>query len=118
MADVNVSRRALVDRYRLLYFSWKDIAEKLGISRGALSQWRVTHRYEDPLKPLSALELDAIIAPFMAERASRGFHSVKSHVRTSGPYVVTDDNIWASMKRVGDPGMKKGRCTSCTSCHV
>ena len=111
MADA-VSRRALLDRYRLLYFSWKDIAKKLGISTGALSQWRDTNRYVDPLKTLSALELDAIIAPFMAERASRGFQSVKSHVRTSGPYLVTDEKIWASMKRVGDPGMNKGRCTS------
>ncbi len=98
-------RAGQVTRYRLLYFDWVKIAAILVISVSALSQWRTWTGFVDPLKKITAAQLDAIIAPYMAQRASRGFTSVKSRVRSSGPVLVTDKEIWASMKRVGDPGM-------------
>lgn len=98
-------RAGLVTRYRLLYFDWVKIAAILIISVSALSQWRKWTGFVDPLQKITAAQLDAIIEPYMAERESRGFRSVKSFVRSSGPVLVTDAEIWASMKRVGDPGM-------------
>ena len=98
-------RAGLVTRYRLLYFDWVKIAEFLVISVSALSQWRKSTGFVDPLQKITAAELDAIIRPYMEQRASRGFRSVKACVRSSGPVLVTDAEIWDSMKRVGDPGM-------------
>jgi hypothetical protein len=90
-----------VSGYRRLYWSWSEIAKKLGIHINTLTNWRNNTGFVDPTVHVTDGQLDSITAGYAQK--NRGEVSTRGHIRSLG-VTVTRNRLRASINRTDYEG--------------
>jgi hypothetical protein len=82
---------ALITEMRLKAYSWAEIARKLKWSISTLWRWRVSVRFQEPLRIAPLKEIIEIVRLYIIERRRRGEVLLMGHIRGK------KHRIWISM---------------------
>ena len=99
----NEIRKAL-DEMLLLKYSYKEVAEHLGMTDRQLQYWRTKNEYTDPRPNLQGPELDNLVEQ-LSDNINKGLITIMSEINTLG-YRVTEKQLRESMHRVDPDGGK------------